>query len=158
MGLVDFLESRGGDAPLTEFKVTHYLFLERETQSLGIKPRNYKAAPGHTAGTMRGMKTIAIIALLVISLGGAYLSRPSQADFTNFIKAQNGAVAQPASIGDVVKVAKGTFATDIYLQTLTFQDYRLWTTVAQNGQTQYVGVFAHWWKLSSGSSSAPAKS
>jgi hypothetical protein len=103
------------------------------------------------------MKTVIILVLLVVACGGAYLSRPSQSDFATFIKAQN-ATQTPGSVKDVLKAATGTFSTDIYLQSITFQDYKLWTSVAQNGQTQYVGVFSHWWKLSSGSSGAAAKS
>ncbi len=103
------------------------------------------------------MKTIIILALLVVSIGGAYLSRPSQADFANFIKAQNGAT-NTTSIKDILKAATGTFSTDVYLQSVTFNDYKIWTSVSQNGQTQYVGLFSHWWKLSSGSSGAAAKS
>jgi hypothetical protein len=103
------------------------------------------------------MKTILILLLLVVCLGGAYLSRPSQEDFTNFIKAQNGA-SGANSIGDVLKVAKGSLATDVYLQSTTFHDDKLWTTESQDGKVQYVGLFSHWWKLSSGSSGAAAKS
>ncbi len=103
------------------------------------------------------MKTILILVLLVVAGGGAYLSRPSQSDFATFIKAQNGS-QNTSSVKDILKVATGTVAADVYLQSVTYHDYKLWTSVEQNGTTQYIGAFSHWWKLSSGSSGAAAKS
>ena len=89
------------------------------------------------------IKSLIILALLVVLVAGAFLTRPSAASFETFVKS----TAAPAklSLAGVV----GGLETDSYLHSITFHDRLLWTFVAQNGQTQYVGAFGHWFTTGS---------
>ena len=96
------------------------------------------------------MKTLLIL-VLVIALGaGAFMSKPTQADFQTFIRQQQGQTGG-LSLKGILK----DFEFDSYVKTLVFHDRVFWVTVEKDGQKLYVGAFTHWFKQSA---PAPASS
>ena len=89
------------------------------------------------------MKTLLILVLGVGLLAAAFFTRPDQANFDAYLKAklQSGGTG---SVKDALRGLASNISSDAYLRTVTFHNDFLWTTVEQNGQTQYVGAFSHW--------------
>ncbi len=91
------------------------------------------------------MKTLLILVLAAGLVAAAFFTRPDKANFQAYLKNQ----LQSGGTGEVKQPLRG-LANDIsdyaYLQTITFHDDYLWTSVEQNGQTQYTGAFSHWFK------------
>ncbi len=101
------------------------------------------------------MKSLIILVLLAALVAGLFISKPTQADFTVFIKTQN-APAQPQTMGDLGKTILGGIIGDAQAATLVYDDHVLWATEDKDGQAQYIGAFGHWWKKSSATTTTPA--
>ena len=95
------------------------------------------------------MKTLLILVLAVGLLVAAVATRPDQANFEAYL---NGQLQAGGGGGGLVKGSLRGLANDIsaraYLQTTTVHNHYLWTTVEQDGRTQYIGAFSHWFKKS----------
>jgi hypothetical protein len=98
------------------------------------------------------MKSLIILVLVAVLVAGLFLSKPTQADFTAFMSAQTQ-TAQP-SAKDVGKQILNGILGQATASTMTYNDHVLWATEDQNGQTQYYGLFSHWFKK--GGSTTPA--
>ena len=91
------------------------------------------------------MKTRLILVLAVGLVAAAFLTRPDKASFDAYEKAQ----VQAGGTGGVKQLVRGlanNISADAYLQTVTFHDHYLWTSIEQNGTAQYTGAFSHWFK------------
>lgn len=86
------------------------------------------------------MKTLLILILTIALLGGAALSRPSEADFKSFIK-QQAEATQSSFFG---KFGADVWA-DNYVKSCTFKNNVVCTQVQKDGKTVYTGAFSHWW-------------
>jgi hypothetical protein len=93
------------------------------------------------------MKSLIILVLVAVLVAGLFLSKPTQADFTAFMSAQTQ-TAQPSAKDVGKQILNGI------LGQATYNDHVLWATEDQNGQTQYYGLFSHWFKK--GGSTTPA--
>jgi hypothetical protein len=98
------------------------------------------------------MKTILILVLAAALVGGLFLSKPTQADFTAYMSAQPQA-AQP-SVKEVGAQILNGLLGKATAATLTYHDHVLWVTEDQSGTPQYYGVFSHWWKKGGAGSAA----
>jgi hypothetical protein len=91
------------------------------------------------------MKSVIILILAAALLAGLYLSKPSEASFAAYLGAQNQP-RQPQTMKDVGKEILGGSVGRAQASTLVYNDHFLWATEDVNGQTQYFGMFGHWWK------------
>src|SRR5579864_4009655 len=85
------------------------------------------------------MKSLIILVLLVLFLGGAALSRPSQDDFKRFITEQ-----YTQKDKNVFSAGIDQVRADAFVNSCTINNRVLWTTVQRDGRTLYTGAFAHW--------------
>ena len=85
------------------------------------------------------MKTAIIIVLFVLLLAGAFLSRPSQADFNRYIAEQT-----TGTDTNFLAVNWDKFQADQFVQRCTFKDRWLWVDVQKDDKTIYTGAFGHW--------------
>jgi hypothetical protein len=84
------------------------------------------------------MKSALIFLLLIVCLGGAALSKPSEDDFKRFI---NSKASQQDS--NLLQAGVDTVKADLFVQNCTFVNRIFWVNVQQNGHTIYTGAFAH---------------
>jgi hypothetical protein len=92
------------------------------------------------------IKSLIILVLLVLLCGGAYLSRPSEADFREFVQKQSQAHPLSVLVTLFDKPEK-----------YTFKDRYLWVTVEQGGQTRYLGAFSQFWPVNRDAQGAKAE-
>lgn len=97
----------------------------------------------------QGMKTLLIVILSLALAAGAFLSRPSKANFNAFIQRQMKGKAD-----NVLEKIVLDSRIDAYLDQCTYKDRYLWADVEKDGRTIYTGAFSHWFAWNS----APAKS
>lgn len=85
------------------------------------------------------IKSLIILALLVVLSAGAFLSRPKPADFKPFLKQkmEQDAKSFPGKIW-------ADFQVDRYVDGCTINDRYLWVTVEKDGKRVYTGAFNHW--------------
>lgn len=82
----------------------------------------------------------AIIFLLLLALGAAaFFTKPSQADFRQYIVDQK----THADKG-ILQVGWDQFQADQFVKACTFNDRIFWISVQKDGQTVYTGAFSHW--------------
>ena len=105
------------------------------------------------------IKSIIILGLVIVLAAGAFLSRPSQADFTNYYKTTvNPSTSKDSSFKDVLNHLEHDYSADSYLKSIVFHDKLLYVTVEKDGQTQYIGAFSHWFRQNGPAPAAvPAK-
>lgn len=84
------------------------------------------------------MKSALIFLLLIVCLGGAALSKPSEDDFKRFVAAKS--VQKDANF---LQAGLSEAKTDLFVQNCTFVNRIFWVNVQQNGHTIYTGAFAH---------------
>jgi len=85
------------------------------------------------------IKSVIILALLVVLCAGAFLSRPKPADFKPFLKQKME--QQSKSLPGRVWA---DFQVDHYVDSCTINDRLLWVTVERDGKRVYTGAFNHW--------------
>ena len=101
------------------------------------------------------MKTLLILVLVLALAAGAFLSKPSQDNFTAFMKTQIQP-AQAQSLTGLGKEILGGILTKANEQQIVYHDHVLWASEDQNGQALYYGAFNHWWKSSSAPAATPS--
>src|ERR1700753_220457 len=84
------------------------------------------------------MKSLLIFLLLIVCLGGAALSKPSEDDFKRFVAAKSAQKDQ-----NFLQAGLNEAKTDLFVQNCTFVNRIFWVNVQQNGHTIYTGAFAH---------------
>lgn len=98
------------------------------------------------------IKSLVILALLVLIVVGAALSRPSEESFQSWYRQQ--ASAQQG--GNVLQQVIGQGLAEMALKDYQYHNYILWSDETRNGQTAYVGAFSHWFSQS-GAATTPGK-
>jgi hypothetical protein len=94
------------------------------------------------------IKSFIILVLMVLLCGGAYLSRPTRADFDAYVRRE----LETKTSNPVARwIAQGR--VESYLDSCTLKDRYLWVTVEQGGKTRYIGAFANFWPISGSDSS-----
>jgi hypothetical protein len=88
------------------------------------------------------MKSIIILMLAAALAGGAWLSKPSEKDFKEMIR-QKVASQQKDDLFQLI-LHGGKGKADVFLQSCTFHDRLLWSTVDRDGKKIYTGAFGHW--------------
>lgn len=82
----------------------------------------------------------AIIFLLLLALGAAaFFTKPSQADFKQYIVNQ-----KTGSDKGLLKVGWDQLQADQFVNSCTFNNRFFWVDVQKDGKTVYTGAFAHW--------------
>jgi hypothetical protein len=95
-----------------------------------------------------------LILVLVAALGiGLFLSKPTDADFQTFMKAQSQP-SQPQTMQDLGKSILGGIIGSAKAATYQYHDHFFYATEDLDGVPQYTGAFAHWWKK--GAAATPA--
>lgn len=89
------------------------------------------------------MKSALIFLLLIVCLGGAALSKPSEDDFKRFVTTRS---AQKDT--NFLQAGVDQVKADLFVQNCTFVNRIFWVNVQQNGQTIYTGAFAHFFNRS----------
>jgi hypothetical protein len=89
------------------------------------------------------IKSLLILILLVISCGGAYLSKPSEQSFRDMIhnKMEKGD-SKDGLVQLILRGGKGR--ADSFLDSCKYQDHVLWATVEREGKKIYTGAFSTW--------------
>jgi len=85
------------------------------------------------------MKSLLIVILAVALAAAAYFTRPSKADFQNYI-------VQKSTSGDTNFFSAGwdKMQAESFANSVDFSDKLLWVDIQQNGTTIYTGAFGHW--------------
>ena len=101
---------------------------------------------------MLGMKTLLIAVLALALAGGAFLSRPSEQDFQEHIRAkfdQQQPQTEKTKAGKVLDAALRLSEQDEasrFLKQCTYKNRLLWADVEKDGKTIYTGVFSKWFE------------
>lgn len=90
------------------------------------------------------MKTLIILILVVLLVGGAFLSRPSEQSFREYVTQQ----AQPSDdlVGDIIS----RISAERYLDDVQYQDRYLWTVIRRDNKVEYIGAFSRWFRWADG--------
>ena len=85
------------------------------------------------------MKSILILILSLALASAAFFTRPTRADFKNYI-------VQQGTKGDGNVFAKGwdEYQAKNFADNCDFKDRFLWVDVQKDGQSVYTGAFSHW--------------
>lgn len=86
------------------------------------------------------MKTLLILILLILLSAAAYFTRPSEADFQAYAKAQIG--DKPRNFWD--KVFNKKPESQVFLEKCEFKDRYLWVVIEKDGAAIFTGAFDHW--------------
>ncbi len=88
---------------------------------------------------MSTMKSFIILILVVALAAAAYFTRPSKADFQNYI-------VQKSTSGDTNFFSAGwdKMQAQSFADSVDLSDRYLWVDIQQNGTTIYTGAFGHW--------------
>jgi hypothetical protein len=97
------------------------------------------------------IKTAIIFVLLILLIGGAFLSRPTKSAFEAYFREQSSAASQ----NPIGKLFAG-FQSDRYLGSIDFKDRYLWVEVRHEGKTQFVGVFSRFFAVNIGDNAKTA--
>lgn len=95
------------------------------------------------------IKSLLILVLAVLLCGGAFLSRPTEADFRKYL-----AERRSSGAGGLISDVLGGIQLESELKNSTFRDRYLWVTVEQAGKTAFIGAFDNFWPV--GASKAEA--
>lgn len=91
------------------------------------------------------MKTLLLLALGAILCAGAFLSRPNQAQFKEYVTTR----LAKGSTNPLSRFLAGAKA-DGYIRSAEFKDRLLWVDVQKDGKTVYTGAFSTWFEHSEG--------
>ena len=95
------------------------------------------------------MKTLLILLLLVVSCGGAFLSRPSEQSFRDMIHRKMDTGEGKDGIVQTL-LRGGKSRGDAYLESCKYQNKVLWATVERDGKKIYTGAFSTWFETEPG--------
>jgi hypothetical protein len=91
------------------------------------------------------IKSLLILVLLVVSCGGAYLSKPSEQSFRDMIhRRMEKGDQKDGLVQFILRGGKGR--ADAFLDSCKYQDHVLWATVERDGRKVYTGAFATWFE------------
>jgi len=105
------------------------------------------------------IKSLIILALLLLLVAGAFLSRPSPQSLKPYLQQKTAAASTGGGgAGGLIQGLLSDAQVDAFMKSCTFKDRLLWVDVERDGQTVYTGAFAHWWQRgsSAGAPAAPA--
>lgn len=88
------------------------------------------------------IKTAIIFILLVLLLGGAFLSRPSKQSFEAYAREQLK-LNNPSFIAKMIS----DWQLDGYLNSIEFKDRFFWVEIRQNNQIQFIGAFSKFFSV-----------
>ncbi len=94
---------------------------------------------------MRTMKTLVILILAVVLFAGAFLSRPNQQQFKDYL---TNRLARGSDNG-LSRFFAGAKA-DQYIRGVEFKDRLFWVDVEKDGKTVFTGAFSTWFEHSQG--------
>jgi hypothetical protein len=100
------------------------------------------------------IKSLIILALLLLLVAGAFLSRPSPESLRPYLQQKMSAPGGGGGVGGIVQGLFNDAQLDAYMKSLTFKNRLLWMDVEREGQTVYTGAFAHWWQRGEAKASA----
>ena len=126
--------------PNSEFRIPKQIRIGQKK-----KIRNGRQACGLARYDVAVIKSLIILALLVVLAAGSALSRPSEESFRAMYKAK--AEGQKQSV--VEKIFSGS-KTESYLSHCKYKNRIFWADVEYEGQTIYTGAFSHWFARGSG--------
>ena len=86
------------------------------------------------------IKSLLILALVLILLGGAAISRPSEASFKDMAAKKIQAAGGSGFLDKLLLQGK----IDDYLGACTYTNRVLWANVEKDGKVIYVGAFSKW--------------
>jgi hypothetical protein len=103
------------------------------------------------------IKSLLILVLLLALLAALFLTRPHQADFEQFARANKLTDDKPAggpSIIATINQQIRTFAADSgiedpterFLKHCSYDNYFIFVNVRKDGQVIYTGIVGHWFK------------
>jgi hypothetical protein len=95
------------------------------------------------------MKSLLILFLLVVSCGGAFLSRPSEQSFRDMIHRKMDTGEGKDGLVQVL-LRGGKSRGDAYLESCRYQDRLLWASVERDGKKVYTGAFSTWFDSGEG--------
>ena len=118
------------------------------------------------------MKSLIIIALVMVCAFAFFFTRPTKADFENYVRTNTkivdgtatGGQTVAAKIGDQLKTfvadTANRSAADVFLSQCTFQNRYLYTNVIRDGKVIYTGALGHWFERAANKPAAgePAQS
>ncbi len=85
------------------------------------------------------MKSLIILILVAVLVGGSYLSKPSEKDFREMIKKK-----MEGQKDDMLTMILSKGSSDRFCDSCTYKDRFLWLTVEHEGKTIYTGAFNSW--------------
>lgn len=85
------------------------------------------------------MKKVLIVLLLLVAGGGAFLSRPTKADFEAYILQRSG-----GSSNDLLGNWIGKLEAEKYLDECSVNNRFVCTIVRRNNHVAYIGAFSTW--------------
>ena len=85
------------------------------------------------------IKSLIIVALLVLVAIGASASRPSQASFSDFART----AMEAGNTNPLEKIGLDLMA-DAYVKSCTYKDRLLWVEVDKDNKAAYYGAFGRW--------------
>ena len=86
------------------------------------------------------MKSFIILVLLVALGAAAFFTRPSEANFKEFVVQQS----TTADRNFFLERPSTRRAPQRFVDGCTFNDRLLWVSVQKDGKTLYTGAFSHW--------------
>src|SRR5690242_2436559 len=101
---------------------------------------------------MGGMKSLIILALLLLCVFAFFFTRPTKADFETYVRndtkimdgTATGGQTVAAKIGDQLKTfvadTANRSAADVFLSECTYDNKYLYTNVIRNGKVIYTGA------------------
>src|SRR5688572_25290951 len=104
------------------------------------------------------MKTLIILALVLLLSAALFLTRPTKADFEKHVRENteivNGKPTGGPTIADTIGDKLRTFSAaretkspaDLYLEGCTYENRILWTNVKRDGKLVYTGAVNHWFE------------
>ena len=98
------------------------------------------------------IKSAIIFVLLILLVGGAFVSRPTKQSFETYVREQ-----MKLNNSNLIARMLSDWQIDGYLNSVEFKDRYLWVEVAQNGKTQFVGAFSKFFSMTSDKPQEAAK-
>ena len=98
------------------------------------------------------IKTLIILLLAAVVIGGLALSRPDEEDFKNWYRQQADARAaavtqkQGQAPAGVIDKLRHDYEVSSYLRAITYKNRLLWADVEHEGKTVYTGACGRWFE------------
>ena len=96
------------------------------------------------------MRTLIILVLALLLVGGAFLSKPTKQSFRRLVK--DHYQSQSDSVADKLLLDA---RVDAYMKTIDYRDKYLFATIERDGKRIATGAFAKWFGKPEGIDDAP---